>query len=158
MVTTYILDAGFAALPLHLPTLLISLVFFTSMQLVVMRLRARNNNWYIHVVSQAPVSLGCLSLEALDRHRALGREKDRVGQLIAISSGYFIWDTIDAIVKFVDIGFVKSISAYYATRCLLWEGSTFFLGIHWFLDKTNHTGSTFQLINGLFLLVTFFVV
>ncbi|KAK0496125.1 hypothetical protein EDD18DRAFT_1353769 [Armillaria luteobubalina] len=156
MVTTYILDAGFAALPLHLPTLLISLVFFMSMQLV-MRLRVKNNNWYIHVVLQAPVSLGCLSLKALDQHRALGWEKDRVGWLIAISSGYFIWDTIDAIIKFVDIRF-KSILAYYATWCLLWEGSTFFLSIHWFLNKTNHTGSTFQLINGLFLLITFFVV
>ncbi|KAK0490162.1 hypothetical protein EDD18DRAFT_1109713 [Armillaria luteobubalina] len=157
-VTTYILDASFAALPPHLPTLLISLVFFTSMQLVVMplvrpcllpdtyhkmRLRVRNNNWYIHIVSQAPVLLD-LNLKVLDRHCALGQEKDRVGWLIAISSGYFIWDTIDAIVKFVDIGFIV-------------HGSTFFLSIHWFLNKTNHTGSTFQLINGLFLPVMFFI-
>ncbi|KAK0228799.1 TLC domain-containing protein [Armillaria fumosa] len=190
--TAYALDAGLAALPPHLPTLLASLVFFTFVHLVVAPLashaffpetyskmgRRARNNWCIHVVSQAhvsliiPLALGCLNLEALDRDRAFGWEEDRVGQLIAISSGYFIWDTVDAIVNFVDIGFVvhglaclaiylgsfKPFLAYYAARCLLWEASTFFLNIHWFLDKTNRTGSNFQLINGLFLLVTFFVV
>ncbi|KAK0239876.1 TLC domain-containing protein [Armillaria nabsnona] len=206
--TTYALDAGLAALPPHLSTLLASLAFFTFVHLVVAPLashaffpdtygkmgRRARNNWFvaflglcslfmrgrrcIHVVSQAhvslviPLALGCLNLEALDRDRAFGWEEDKVGRLIAVSSGYFIWDTVDAIVNFVDIGFVvhglaclaiylgsfKPFLAYYAARCLLWEASTFFLNIHWFLDKTNRTGSNFQFINGLFLLITFFVV
>jgi len=33
--------------------------------------------------------------------------------------------------------------------------STFFLNNHWFLDKTGRTGSTTQLVNGVFLLLTF---
>jgi len=45
--------------------------------------------------------------------------------------------------------------SYYGSRVLLWEASTFFLNIHWFLDKTNRTGSQLQLINGI-LLVSFF--
>jgi hypothetical protein len=40
----------------------------------------------------------------------------------------------------------------------LWEASTFFLNIHWFLDKTNHAGSTLQLVNGVFLVASFFCV
>ncbi|KAG7448052.1 DUF887-domain-containing protein [Guyanagaster necrorhizus] len=189
--TTYALQAGLTALPPHLPTLLAALAFFTFIHLLVAPLashaffpdtygkmgqRARNN-WCIHIVSQVhvtmviPLALGCLNFEALDRDRAFGWD-DRVGRLIAISSGYFIWDTVDAIVNFVDIGFVvhglaclaiylgsfKPFLAYYAARCLLWEASTFFLNIHWFLDKTKRTGSNFQLINGMFLLVTFFAV
>ncbi|KAG6863114.1 hypothetical protein C0993_012814, partial [Termitomyces sp. T159_Od127] len=34
--------------------------------------------------------------------------------------------------------------------------STFFLNIHWFMDKTGRTGSTAQFINGIFLLSAFF--
>ncbi len=47
----------------------------------------------IHVVSQAhvslviPLALGCLNPEALDLDRASGWEEDRVGRLIAVSSG-----------------------------------------------------------------------
>ncbi|KAG6880244.1 hypothetical protein C0992_001812 [Termitomyces sp. T32_za158] len=46
--------------------------------------------------------------------------------------------------------------AYYGLRCLLWETSTFFLNIHWFMDKTGRTGSTAQFVNGMFLLSAFF--
>ena len=47
---------------------------------------------------------------------------------------------------------------YFSPRFLLWELSTPFLNIHWFLDKTGRTGSTFQLINGVLLLFSFFFV
>ncbi|KAF7793249.1 hypothetical protein EIP86_004359 [Pleurotus ostreatoroseus] len=47
---------------------------------------------------------------------------------------------------------------YFSCRFLLWELSTPFLNIHWFLDKTGRTGSTLQLINGALLLFTFFFV
>ena len=123
---------------------------------------------------------------------------------------YFLWDTIDAIVNFVDLGFVlhgtlchslapikpassayamlprrgmhnhlqphirtsplfhhrtnqysrlrtqRPFLQYFSPRFLLWELSTPFLNIHWFLDKTGRTGSTFQLVNGILLLCTFF--
>ena len=47
---------------------------------------------------------------------------------------------------------------YFSCRFLLWELSTPFLNIHWFLDKTGRTGSTLQLVNGVLLLATFFFV
>lgn len=38
---------------------------------------------------------------------------------------------------------------------LLWEASTPFLNIHWFLDKVGLTGSVYQLVNAFFLLSTY---
>lgn len=38
---------------------------------------------------------------------------------------------------------------------LLWELSTPFLNIHWFLDKMGKTGSMAQLVNAAFLLSTY---
>ncbi|KAJ7157010.1 TLC domain-containing protein [Mycena crocata] len=150
-------------------------VFFSS-QWARMGARARNN-WAVHICSQVhaiiilPLAVRCLALPELDADRAFGWH-DSSGTVQAVASGYFLWDSIDAMVNFENIGFVahglacfaiylgsfQPFLAYYASRCLLWEASTFFLNIHWALDKTNRTGSTFQLINGVFLVLTFFSV
>lgn len=45
---------------------------------------------------------------------------------------------------------------FYACNFILWELSTPFLNIHWFLDKLDMTGSSIQLYNGLALISTFF--
>jgi hypothetical protein len=45
---------------------------------------------------------------------------------------------------------------YYAPIFILFELSSPFLNIHWFCDKLKLTGSKIQLINGFFLLSTFF--
>ncbi|KAG1891384.1 TLC domain-containing protein [Suillus subluteus] len=113
----------------------------------------------------------CLNLPSLDRNRAFGWHED-VGFVTAIATGYFIWDTLESIIHFSDIGFVlHGISClliyglsftpfvpYYAVRFLFWELSTVFLNIHWFLDKTGKTGSALQLVNGIALITTFFCV
>ncbi|KAJ4487719.1 TLC domain-containing protein [Lentinula aciculospora] len=134
------------------------------------------NNWSIRVVSQlhalaiVPLALRALDSPVLDKDRAFGWDEDKSGSLQAIASAYFVWDTLDAIINYTDFGFIvhglacsmiyllsfTPFLSYYAARCLLWESSTIFLNIHWFLDKTNRTGSTFQLINGILLLATFF--
>lgn len=44
---------------------------------------------------------------------------------------------------------------FYAPTFILYELSSPFLNIHWFCDKLSLTGSTLQLINGVFLLFTF---
>lgn len=44
---------------------------------------------------------------------------------------------------------------YYGVNLILYELSTPFLNIHWFMDKTGKTGSTAQLLNGILLLMTF---
>ncbi|KAF8965309.1 TLC domain-containing protein [Flammula alnicola] len=145
--------------------------------------RAAKNNWSIHVVSQihvlivVPYALWCILHErpGRDQERAFGWD-EKVGYVHAIACGYFLWDTLDAIFNFIDPGFVahgiacfaiftmsyKPFVAYYGTRCLLWETSTFFLNNHWwvtwFLDKTGRTGTRIQLINGIFLLGSFLFV
>ncbi|KAJ7286121.1 DUF887-domain-containing protein [Mycena rebaudengoi] len=168
-------DEALPKLHPHLPTFLASFAFFNIVHLVLVPLLARHffssqwkaigarsrNSWAVHICSQIHA----------DADRAFGWHT-RSGTVQAVACGYFLWDLIDAIINFVDIGFVlhgvaclaiyllsfKPFLAYYASRCLLWEASTFFLNIHWMLDKTGRTGSRFQLINGLLLLVTFFSV
>jgi len=44
---------------------------------------------------------------------------------------------------------------YYASSFILYELSSPFLNIHWFCDKLSLTGSTIQLVNGVFLLASF---
>lgn len=45
---------------------------------------------------------------------------------------------------------------HYACVFILWELSTPFLNVHWFMDKINMTGTRAQLYNGVMLLFTFF--
>ncbi|KAK7467344.1 hypothetical protein VKT23_004401 [Stygiomarasmius scandens] len=186
--TPVVLSLGLRTLPTNLPIFLWSFSIFLGVHQILAPLvcnlsvngwrsmgsRARNN-WSIHVVSQihafiiVPLALRALESPELDQDRAFGI--DRSSSIVAaVASAYFIWDTLDAVVNFVDLGFVvhgvacsaiymmsfKPFLAYYASRCLLWEASTIFLNNHWFLDKTGRTGSTLQLVNGAFLLFTFF--
>ncbi|KDQ60907.1 hypothetical protein JAAARDRAFT_191041 [Jaapia argillacea MUCL 33604] len=180
-------------LPAHLPTVLYSFTAFTVLNTIIgpliwramgkerewkrrgLDVRRESNNWSIHLTSMVhallicPLAFQCLDLPALDKDRAFGWD-ERVAGMAGVACGYFLWDSIETIVRFSDIGFVihglaclmiyamgfRPFLAYYAARFLLWELSTPFLNIHWFLDKTNRTGSTLQLINGFFLLSTFF--
>jgi len=135
----------------------------------------------MHVVSQVhcvvivPLALWVIWTEKPGREgdAAFGWD-EKAGVAHAIACGYFLWDTMDAVlnVTYADIGFVlhgiacfaiylmsfKPFVAYYGTRCLLWETSTFLLNIHWFLDKTGRTGTRVQLVNGILLILTFFFV
>ncbi|CEH17340.1 uncharacterized conserved protein [Ceraceosorus bombacis] len=92
------------------------------------------------------------------------------GQVYAIAIGYFIWDTVVSILfdgpAFVAHGVVAltafvlvyhPIFMYDGLGFLLWELSTPFLNIHWFLDKLGKTGSKIQLINAVFLLSTYVI-
>nr|GAT55507.1 predicted protein [Mycena chlorophos] len=175
----------------HLPTLVASFSSFTLLQFVLVPLfgslffgdtwrkmspRAKNN-WAVHICSQAhaiviiPLAWRVLDLPELNDDRAFGWH-EASGSVQAVAAGYFMWDSLDAIVHFDNIGFVlhgltcgaiyilsfTPYLSYYAARFLMWELSTLFLNVHWALDKTNRTGGSLQLINGVLLLVTFFAV
>ncbi|KAH7889571.1 DUF887-domain-containing protein [Phlebopus sp. FC_14] len=125
----------------------------------------------VHAVIVVVLSSLCLHAKSLDEDRAFGSHEDATF-VTAVACGYFIWDAAEAVIHFTDVGFVlhgfacltiyvlatRPFVLYYSVRFLLWEVSTIFLDIHWFLDKTGKTGSTVQLINGFALLTTFFAV
>ncbi|EIW84922.1 DUF887-domain-containing protein [Coniophora puteana RWD-64-598 SS2] len=183
--------SGLQKIPDYADVIVFSTLFFTFVHLVLSPLLSSalfpssyakagkrvQHNWDIHVVSLVHavviivLSGRCLMIPALDADRAFGWD-DQAGYVIAIACGYFIWDLVDSIVEFTDIGFVlhgfsctliyglafRPFLQYYGLRFLFWELSTVFLNIHWFLDKTGQSGSQFQLLNGICLLATFFSV
>ncbi|KAF8263047.1 DUF887-domain-containing protein [Lactarius quietus] len=122
----------------------------------------------VHALLILPLAARCLHIPALTADRAFGWDP-RVGTLFAVTSGYFLWDSVVCLVHFEGFGFMmhgfacllvylnafRPFVAYYGARFLLWELSTPFLNIHWMLDKTGQTGSPLQLVNGLILISTF---
>jgi len=184
---------GLTKFPLYFPTFYWSFLAFLFIHQVIApyfsaryfpvafasKRKLARNTWSIHVVSQVhvliivPCALWCILHEdpAPQSDRAFGWN-EKAGYVNAIACGYFMWDALDAIINYIDPGFVahgiacfsiffmtfRPFMAYYGTRVLLWETSTFFLNNHWFLDKTNRTGSQFQLINGVLLVLSFFLV
>ncbi|PIL24463.1 hypothetical protein GSI_14217 [Ganoderma sinense ZZ0214-1] len=177
-------------LPDHFPTLVYACLLFTALHLVIspflsarifpesygkLRTRRAVNNWNIQVVSLLhvfvvlPLAISCFGSETLKADKLFGWD-ERVGTTVAVASGYFLWDALDAMINFDDLGFLihglfcftlymmtfRPFLGYFAPRFLLWETSTIFLNIHRFLDRTGYTGGTAQWINGVILLSTFF--
>ncbi|KAH9928505.1 DUF887-domain-containing protein [Epithele typhae] len=178
--------------PQHFPALVYAMLAFTALHLVIspflsarifpvsygkLRTKRQINQWNIQVVSLLhvfivlPLAVSCFSSETLKADKLWGWD-DRVGTTVAVACGYFLWDALDAILNFDDLGFLvhgvscftlymmtfRPFLGYFAPRFLSWELSTIFLNVHRFLDKTGHTGSTAQWLNGVVLLSTFFSV
>lgn len=139
-------------------------------------------NWDVHIVSFVQSTLICgLALWVLLTDTEL-RQMDTIervhgytgasGLIQAFAGGYFLWDLMVTVqhVRIFGIGMLfHAISAlcvfslgfrpfvnYYASIFILYELSSPFLNIHWFCDKLNMTGTTVQLVNGVFLLISFF--
>ncbi|KAI0253546.1 DUF887-domain-containing protein [Lactifluus subvellereus] len=122
----------------------------------------------VHALLILPLAARCLHSPALAADRAFGWDP-RIGTLFAVTSGYFLWDSVVCLVHYEGVGFIvhgfacltvylnafRPFVAYYGPRFLLWELSTPFLNIHWMLDKTSQTGSPLQFVNGLILMSTF---
>ncbi|KAH9071001.1 DUF887-domain-containing protein [Lactarius deliciosus] len=176
-------------LPDHLHTLLISTVGFAAVHHLAapefVRFLLGKKAWdalgtrervgwqsrvasLVHALLILPLAARCLHIPALAADRAFGWDP-RVGMLFAVTSGYFLWDSVVCLVHFEGFGFMlhgfgcllvylnafRPSFAYYGPRFLLWELSTPFLNIHWMLDKTGQTGSPLQFVNGLILISTF---
>ncbi|KAF7543195.1 hypothetical protein G7046_g10047 [Stylonectria norvegica] len=142
----------------------------------------RRLNWDAHVVSMVQ-SIIIVSLSAwvmivdterndMDREQRIWGYTGAAGLIQALAAGYFLWDAIVTGLNFDVFGFgtlAHAVSAlvayslgfrpfvnYYSSTFILWEISTPFLNVHWFMDKVNMTGTRAQLYNGLVLLSTFF--
>ncbi|RAK71324.1 TLC domain-containing protein [Aspergillus fijiensis CBS 313.89] len=139
-------------------------------------------NWDVHVVSLVQSTfINAMALWAMwvDEERSSMNTAERVygytgvcGLVSACAAGYFVYDLIVSTVyiKMFGVGMLfHAISAlwvfsfgfrpfvnYYSSVFILYELSSPFLNIHWFLDKVNMTGSKLQWYNGMMLLFTFF--
>ncbi|RAL09913.1 TLC domain-containing protein [Aspergillus homomorphus CBS 101889] len=139
-------------------------------------------NWDVHVVSLVQSTfINAMALWAMwvDEERSSMNTAERVygytgvcGLVSAFAAGYFIYDLIVSAVyiKMFGVGMLfHGISAlwvfsfgfrpfvnFYSPVFILYELSSPFLNIHWFLDKVNMTGSKLQWYNGMLLLFTFF--
>ncbi|KAL2866725.1 TLC domain-containing protein [Aspergillus lucknowensis] len=139
-------------------------------------------NWDVHVVSLIQstfingVALWVLFTDEERKSMNLGeRVYGYTGSCAFISSlavGYFIYDLIVSAlyVNIFGIGMLfhavcalwvfsfgyRPFVNFYAPVFILYELSSPFLNIHWFLDKVNMTGSTLQWYNGMLLLFVFF--
>ncbi|KAJ5909004.1 hypothetical protein N7495_001686 [Penicillium taxi] len=139
-------------------------------------------NWDIHAVSliqSVIISGAALWVMFTDNERSSMTAGERVfgytgacGLIQALALGYFVYDLIVSVRYFnlFGIGMLfHAISAlwvfslgfrpflnYYAPTFILYELSSPFLNIHWFLDKISMTGSKAQWYNGMALLSTFF--
>ncbi|WVQ98062.1 hypothetical protein IAU59_005184 [Kwoniella sp. CBS 9459] len=173
----------------HLPTFFCSTIFFYSVQFASHRLSPRlvqkyaefdrrtKVGWATHVVSMVhailiiPLAFKCLQSNILSADPVFGYDPF-VGHVLAFSSGYFLWDTIDSLLN-SSIGFVvhgaaclavymfsfRPFLAGFGPPFLLWELSTPLLNIHWFMDKSGLSTRypTFFLVNALLFMLVFFL-
>ncbi|KAG5944830.1 hypothetical protein E4U53_006815 [Claviceps sorghi] len=144
--------------------------------------RKRRLNWDAHVVSMIQsLLINGLAIWVMmtDRERAVMTWEERIwgytggtSMIQGLAAGYFLWDlvvtslnldvfglgtlahAVAALLVF-SFGFRPFVN-YYGCIFILWELSTPFLNVHWFMDKLDMTGSRAQLYNGLLLLFTFF--
>lgn len=137
--------------------------------------KAKSDDWDLHVVGWAYSIIATPLALYLILHPSPEIIKDQVygfsireARLSALATGYFLWDlSVSAMhIQTQGLGFflhgagcflaflftLKPFLMYCGPNFLIWELSTIFLNIHWYLDKFGMTGSTFQLINGFFLL------
>jgi hypothetical protein len=139
-------------------------------------------NWDAHVVSMVQCTLiNGLAIWVMlrDEERKNMNWDQRIwgytgaaGLVQSLAAGYFVWDLVVTSLHFDVFGLgtlAHAIAAlavymfgfrpfinYYGCIFILYELSTPFLNIHWFMDKMKMTGSRAQLYNGLMLLFTFF--
>ncbi|ORX90714.1 DUF887 family protein [Basidiobolus meristosporus CBS 931.73] len=134
-------------------------------------------SWDVHVVSLVHCLVICVLAFPLHWEPELVQDKvygysGRTGEVYAIASGYFLWDSIFHILHLKEFGvgfavhgiacFCLGINSYrpflmyFGCVFLMFELSTPFLNFHWFMDKLGYTGSMLQMINGVILITVFF--
>jgi TLC domain len=141
-------------------------------------------NWDAHVVSMAQCLLiNAMALHVMlydpERTKAEVDWRERLwgysintGRVQGFAAGYFLWDSLVSIehmdvlgasslvhglaaLGITGLGF-RPFANYYGINFVLFELSTPFLNVHWFLDKFGMTGSIAQLVNGILLITSFF--
>ncbi|RKP10316.1 TLC domain-containing protein [Thamnocephalis sphaerospora] len=140
--------------------------------------KIRKINWDIHVASMVHcltvlyLAWQVLGLPVLKADKVFGYDP-YAGNVYAFTCGYFLWDGLTSLryvrhfgVSFLIHGVVcfsvfifcfRPFVMYFGAVYLMFELSTPFLNVHWFMDKVGMTGSIWQAINGAFLIGAFFL-
>lgn len=131
---------------------------------------------FLHAIIVSVWSL-CLwydnSLAGSVETRVLGYSKP-FGQMFSFSVGYFMWDVLCCLwhIKFYGRGFLihgilglvglsacyRPFMMYPTSRFLLFEVSTIFIDMHWFLEKLGYGGSTIIMVNDAAALIAYMFV
>ncbi|MCJ1306462.1 hypothetical protein MMC25_000104 [Agyrium rufum] len=138
-------------------------------------------NWNVRVVSTIQacfINSAALYVIFADEERWTMGWHERVwgytgatGMVQGFAAGYFLWDLMISSTQLDVHGLGSLMHAasaltvsmmgfrpfvnYYGLNFILYELSTPFLNIHWFMDKFGMTGSRLQLVNGILLLISF---
>ncbi|OZJ02451.1 hypothetical protein BZG36_04399 [Bifiguratus adelaidae] len=137
----------------------------------------QKTSFHIHVVSFLHAAILCTFSfplfwnETLMADHVFGYDPNAT-DIHSLATGYFLWDAFTALKYHKDQGigmvmhgvcaftvFILSYRPfinYYGAVFIMFELSTIFLNINWFMDKLGYTGSKAQLINGIILLSAFF--
>ncbi|KAL8328669.1 hypothetical protein RB597_004437 [Gaeumannomyces tritici] len=144
--------------------------------------RGKRVSWDAHVVSMVQsclINVLAVWVMFADEERWNMDREQRVwgytgahGMIQGLAAGYFVWDLIVTVIHLDVFGLgllahassalavysfgFRPVLNYYATTFILYELSTPFLNIHWFLDKLEMTGTRAQLYNGICLITVFF--
>ncbi|KAJ2353649.1 hypothetical protein H4S02_013268, partial [Coemansia sp. RSA 2611] len=168
--------AGFFQLLRLSSNTLSSLVFGAKFDKLSVR---QKYDWGIRVVSQVHalvvvvLAVPIFFKEELLRDTLYGFN-DYTAWVYTIVCGYFLWDIFVSVsdVKRMGVGFVvhavgsfgvyilsfRPSLQYYGASFIMFEASTIFLNINWWLDKLGMTGSRLQLYNASVLLFLYFTV
>ncbi|KIW19175.1 hypothetical protein PV08_03468 [Exophiala spinifera] len=144
--------------------------------------RRTKTNWNVRVTSFIQATFICYqalrvitqdtSRQNTDYDARLWAYSRGSGDAQAFAAGYFLWDVVVSVQHFQILGptsLIHALSAlmitslgfrpfanFYGVNFVLYELSTPFLNIHWFLDKLGKAGGRYQLWNGICLIITFF--
>ncbi|CAD6573002.1 MAG: hypothetical protein ASARMPRED_005823 [Alectoria sarmentosa] len=171
-------------LPLHAHEILPSFTLYTYLNSSIAPLASRHLfpktypdldartkvNWNARAVSllqSCCINTAALAVIYLDKERWAMGPRERVwgytgasGMVQGFAAGYFLWDLVISAAHLDVHGpgvlmHARPFCNYYGLNFVLYELSTPFLNIHWFMDKLGMTGSTAQLVNGIALVTTF---
>jgi hypothetical protein len=127
----------------------------------------------LHLAIQLPLAVAVLRDPQM-QHDRLYSTSARSGVMLCISAGYFLHDLFNCVTKFSEWGVPYLLHAlvccslysygaitgclhYYGAMFLLWEASTPCVYVRWALHKLGKSDSTAYIVNGIVMLVTFFL-
>lgn len=127
----------------------------------------------VHAIVISVLAIANVAMNELGEDRVWGFSEG-ISRMVAVTMGYFLWDLkvtihywhlygraflIHAIMALSSFLFSYApFAQFYAPYFLLFELSSIFVNVHWFMSKLNLNGSRLQKINDVILIVLFFVV